>query len=132
MPLAPGPATGGEGLAVRVLVRAALAAAGALGLLVATPNAAMAAAPAPNCESGASRYLCLAASGGPTTWTVTYIFSGAQNPVVITYHTAGSSLSTNCSNPGKTVRVYYSYVDANGVTQTSATRSFTCNPRDWP
>jgi hypothetical protein len=106
----------------------AVAAAMMLGALVLPGLPASAAAPAPHCESGASRFFCDASSVGTTTWTVTYVYPPASTVV---YTTPGATLSTSCPNPRRSVRVVYSYVSG-GVTETSSSRSFLCNPGDWP
>ncbi len=107
----------------------AVAAAFTLGMLAMPPGAATAAASAPHCESGASRFFCFGSSVGTTTWTVTFVFPPAQT-VVLT--TPGSTLSTSCPNPRRSVRVFYSFVNASGVTETSPSTSFICNPGPWP
>ena len=113
---------------IRRLAGLAAAAVAATAFLTVLPGAAaQATAPAPHCESGGSRYFCDAASVGTTTWNVTYVYPPA---VTVIYTTAGSTLSTSCPG-GKTVRVFYSY-DLNGVTETSSTRGFICNPGAWP
>jgi hypothetical protein len=89
---------------------------------------ANAVAPAPHCESGASRFFCTGSSVGTTTWTVTYFFPPSSTVV---YTTPGASLSTSCPNPRRSVQVFYSYVSG-GVTETSSSTSFICNPGDWP
>ncbi|WDZ87703.1 hypothetical protein [Micromonospora cathayae] len=112
-------------------VTTGLAAAGlaTLGLLAAVPGSAAASAPAPFCESGASTFICDAASTGATTWTITerYIAGGSST---YSMTTAGSFLFQNCTSRS-TLRVFYSYV-ADGVTVTSETGGVNCNPYEWP
>lgn len=110
---------------VKILIAAAVA---TLGLVGAAATPAMAAAPAPYCESGASRFLCDATSVGTTTWTVTW-WGGS----VGTFTTAGATLLAGCpaSNIGRQVQVSYSYIDGGGVTQYSSTGSFICRSGPW-
>jgi hypothetical protein len=110
---------------MRKIGMAVAAAVGALGLAVINPGTALAALPAPHCESGASHYFCDGTGSGTTTWTVTYSFPGAPNTV--TYTTPGPTLSTSCPYPRRSVLVSYS-----NSAGTSAIRSFLCNPGDWP
>ncbi|HZM78844.1 MAG TPA: hypothetical protein VFC19_24210 [Candidatus Limnocylindrales bacterium] len=112
-------------ISIRALAAAAVA---TLGVLAVLPGAVQAAAPAPHCESGASRFFCSAASVGTTTWTVTFVFPPEST---VTFVTPGPTLSTSCPNPRRTVRVFYRFV-SNGVTQTSGSSSFICNPGPWP
>jgi len=109
--------------AARLLATAALA----LGFAGSAATPASAAAPAPYCDSGASRFICDASSTGTTTWTVTW-YSGS----VGTFTTAGATLLASCpaSNIGRQVRVSYSYVSG-GVTQYSDTASFICRSGPW-
>jgi hypothetical protein len=99
-----------------------------LGALTLPGVPASAAAPAPHCESGASHYFCDAASVGTTTWTVTYVYPPGST---VAYTTPGATLYTSCPNPRRSVRVFYSFVSG-GVTETSSTTGFLCNPGDWP
>ncbi|MCX4468935.1 hypothetical protein C5N14_10590 [Micromonospora sp. MW-13] len=109
---------------VRVLLASVLT---TLGLTAAVATPALASAPAPFCESGASQFYCDATSTGTTTWTVTW-YSGS----VGTFTTAGSTLFAGCpaSNIGLPVRVSYSYFDGS-VTQYSDTGRFTCRSGPW-
>jgi hypothetical protein len=109
----------------RILGTFAAAALVAMCALVAGSGPAHAVAPAPQCESGASRYFCIASSSGTTTWTIT-IFPGT--PFTVT--TPGSILNSSCSG-GSSTSIFYSYVSG-GVTETSSTRAFRCNAGPWP
>ncbi|GIH07180.1 hypothetical protein Rhe02_52470 [Rhizocola hellebori] len=105
----------------------AIAATLLLGALVVPAVPAAAAAPAPHCESGASRLVCIGSSVGQTTWTVGYIFPPRTDVI---YTTPSRSLATRCPNPGFGIQVFYSYV-LNGVRETSAATSLWCNPGQW-
>ncbi|WBB81705.1 hypothetical protein O7606_10240 [Micromonospora sp. WMMD882] len=97
-----------------------------LGLIVAVPGSATAAAPAPWCDSGGSKFACDTSVGGPTTWTVTR----TGTPYSFTVNTPGGSLLHDCS-PQSSLTVSYSYVQ-NGTTVTSLPRDVWCNPGEWP
>jgi hypothetical protein len=100
-----------------------------LGLLTLATGPAAAAAPAPACESGASRFVCDAfGATGPVTWTVTINQSGARNTFTVT--TPGSTYTGGCAARSNFI-LFYSYT-AGGVTQTSEAGFFVCNPGDWP
>ncbi|MFC8846721.1 MULTISPECIES: hypothetical protein [unclassified Micromonospora] len=108
---------------VKVLAASALATLG----LVAVATPALAAAPAPFCESGASQFYCDASSTGTTTWSITW-YSGS----VGTFTTAGATLFAACpaSNIGRPVRASYSYFDGS-TTQYSGTTQFICRSGNW-
>ncbi|WP_432898174.1 hypothetical protein ACQP1S_21005 [Micromonospora matsumotoense] len=106
---------------VKVLAASALS---ALSLAAATP--ALAAAPAPFCESGASQFYCDGNSTGTTTWSITW-YSGSVGTF-----TAGSTLFAACpaSNLGHPVQASYSYFDGS-TTQYSGTTQFICRGGPW-
>ncbi|MFI6133947.1 hypothetical protein [Micromonospora sp. NPDC051141] len=108
----------------KVLAASTLA---ALGLAAAGATPALAAAPAPFCESGASQFYCDGSSTGTTTWSITW-YSGS----VGTFTTAGSTLFAACpaSNLGHPVRASYSYFDGS-TTQYSGTTQFICRSGPW-
>lgn len=96
--------------------------------LTAHPSAAFAAAPAPECDSGTSSYVCSGSSTGTTVWTLTLIYPN------------GSSNTFSSTRPGPTIHgvcvphtkftVYYTGI-YQGVTQTSGTSYFICNSGTW-
>ncbi|MFI7433431.1 hypothetical protein [Micromonospora haikouensis] len=104
---------------VKVLAASALA---TLGIAAAGATPALAAAPAPFCESMARQFYCDAVSTGTTTWSITW-YSGS----VGTFTTADSTLFAACpgSNMGRVVKASYSYFDGS-VTQYSGTTQFIC------
>jgi hypothetical protein len=82
-------------------------------------------APAPDCDSSATRfYICTPTAGSsPFTWTVTEVFF--LNVGNTTRTAQGDTVSGGCSK-GETLTVTYSYV-SNGVTFNSAPSMFACN-----
>ncbi|QDY07969.1 hypothetical protein FJK98_13030 [Micromonospora sp. HM134] len=108
---------------VKVLAASALA---ALSLVAAGATPALAAAPAPFCESGGSQFYCDGSSTETTTWTITW-YSGSVGTF-----TAGSTLFASCpaSNLGRPVRASYSYFDGS-TTQYSDTTQFICRSGPW-
>ncbi|MBB5873918.1 hypothetical protein F4553_007352 [Allocatelliglobosispora scoriae] len=113
---------------MRTALKAVIAAAViTLGLTTVAASPAMANAPAPYCESGASQFLCDADSTGTTTWSITW-WGGS----VGTFTTAGSTLFASCpySSIGKQVRASYSYVSG-GTTVYSDQSSFICRSGPW-
>jgi hypothetical protein len=94
------------------------------GLLAISVSAATASssAPAPDCESSLSTFICDASSTGATTWTVSQHIWGQWYPYTVT--TSGSELSTTCAGGFQTA-VSYSYVD--GDTYYSGIKNFSCN-----
>jgi len=107
-----------------ILAASALA---TLGVLAASPTAAFATPPAPDCDSGAGRYVCLASTTGSTLWSISITQSGFTNSFTVT--TPGPSISAGCS--AHSVIHIASTGTYQGTTQTSGTTSILCNTGPW-
>lgn len=96
------------------------------GWLALVPGAASASATAPNCSSGASKFVCIANGGGAAiTWTINYYQRGSGTPSTTVTTTPGNSWRGPCA-AGSSAQVSYSYVSG-GVTQTSPTSGVICS-----
>jgi hypothetical protein len=96
--------------------------------LLATTARADSNAPAPECDTGGSTFICDSFAPSATTWSVTA--REDVYPFTYTPNTTSGTLDTTCRG-GDLMTVSYSYVSG-GVTVLSDYANFQCNAGDWP